>query len=238
MRITAFIICLFLIAFFKINAFAQVDASLFTKEAWKKYCYFPVVDKLTGEDFVCDCMYKGILRDFKPEEISEFLGMSRDEYLEYLDENYDLRYIETGCLGLERNFESRPNRYLEIEKVLVEEGVYLADLTEEGVYYIILEAGSGENPLPGDGNQVKINWEGSFLDGEVFAKSNPENPEVYKLGASQLIKGFDLGLRQFSSGTKGVLIIPPSLGYGSNGQPPLIPGNTVLVFLIEVLDVW
>ena len=87
------------------------------------------------------------------------------------------------------------------------------------------------------GNRVTVNYTGKFLDGKVFDSSvNRGEPFQFVLGAGQVIKGWDEGLVGMKVGGKRILIIPPTLGYGPNDYGP-IPGNSVLIFEVELLKV-
>lgn len=104
---------------------------------------------------------------------------------------------------------------------------------------------------PGDaqkadsGKQVKILYKGSFLDGKVFdTNMDPKSPNnqpmtvtIGVVGQGGVIKGLDEGLRMFGKGGKGRVFIPAMLAYGQNGNPPVIPGYSNIIFDIEVLDV-
>ncbi|KAL7519478.1 hypothetical protein ACHAWF_000242, partial [Thalassiosira exigua] len=59
-------------------------------------------------------------------------------------------------------------------------------------------------------------------------------PATFK--PSQVIKGWTEGLKLLRIGSKARFIIPPSLGYGPNDYGP-IPGNSTLIFDVEILDI-
>lgn len=100
-----------------------------------------------------------------------------------------------------------------------------------------LKIGSGPEAKMGD--TISVNYSGSLDNGTVFdASSNHGGPATFQIGVGQLIKGWDIGIPGMKIGGKRKLIVPPSLGYGSqdigNG---LIPPNSTLVFEVELLAV-
>ncbi|HEY6736220.1 MAG TPA: FKBP-type peptidyl-prolyl cis-trans isomerase [Candidatus Saccharimonadia bacterium] len=87
------------------------------------------------------------------------------------------------------------------------------------------------------GQTVTVNYVGTLTDGTKFDSSYDRNqPFSFKLGAGEVIQGWDQGVAGMKVGGKRKLVIPPSLGYGAqaNGK---IPANSTLVFEVELLDV-
>ncbi|MEO8877796.1 MAG: FKBP-type peptidyl-prolyl cis-trans isomerase [Polyangiaceae bacterium] len=94
--------------------------------------------------------------------------------------------------------------------------------------------GKGTPAKPGD--QVFVNYIGKLTDGKEFDRSKGK-PFSFKLGAGNVIKGWDQGLVGMKPGQKRKLTIPASLAYGARGYPPVIPPNSTLVFDVEMVDI-
>jgi peptidylprolyl isomerase len=62
-------------------------------------------------------------------------------------------------------------------------------------------------------------------------------PFDFDLGAGSVIKGWDQGVAGMKVGGRRKLTIPPDLGYGKTGSPPVIAPNETLVFVVDLLDV-
>jgi len=101
---------------------------------------------------------------------------------------------------------------------------------------IILEPGSGEEAQ--DGDAVTVHYKGTLEDGSKFDSSiDRGKPFVFTLGAGQVIKGWDTGVKGMKVGEKRKLIIPSSLAYGEQGIPGAIPANATLIFEVELLGI-
>ena len=89
------------------------------------------------------------------------------------------------------------------------------------------------------GDTLHMHYTGTLhADGSEFDSSIPRGqPFTFPLGAGRVIKGWDQGLVGMCEGEKRKLIIPPQLGYGASGSPPKIPGDSVLVFEVELLKI-
>ncbi len=107
-------------------------------------------------------------------------------------------------------------------------------VTESGLQYEILKAGEGEKPKATD--TVKVHYKGTFLNGETFDSSYDRNqPAVFPL--NRVIKGWTEGVQLMPVGSKFKFTIPSDLAYGPVGSPPRIPGNAVLQFEVELLEI-
>jgi len=86
------------------------------------------------------------------------------------------------------------------------------------------------------GDFININYEGKLLNDEVFDSNFGENPLSFELGGAQssFIVGFELGLLNLNQNDSATFFIPSIYGYGKDGSPPDIPGNTPLAFTIKV----
>lgn len=104
---------------------------------------------------------------------------------------------------------------------------------ESGLQYKIISEGSGDKPTTED--RVKVHYTGTLIDGTTF-DSSVERGEPAEFGVTQVIKGWTEGLQLMKEGAKYQFFIPSDLAYGPSPRPK-IPGNSVLIFEVELLDV-
>jgi peptidylprolyl isomerase len=97
-----------------------------------------------------------------------------------------------------------------------------------------LETGSGAAAKSGDA--VTVNYVGvNYKTGKEFDASwDRGEPFTFTLGSGQVIPGWEKGVEGMKVGGRRELVIPPALGYGSAGSPPVIPPNETLVFVIDL----
>jgi FKBP-type peptidyl-prolyl cis-trans isomerase FkpA len=109
-------------------------------------------------------------------------------------------------------------------------------VTSSGLKYVDLEIGSGAEAR--SGAVVEVQYTGWLTDGTKFDSSRDRNqPFRFKLGAGQVIKGWDEGVAGMKVGGKRKLTIPPELGYGRQGAGGVIPPGATLIFEVELLGV-
>jgi FKBP-type peptidyl-prolyl cis-trans isomerase FkpA len=103
----------------------------------------------------------------------------------------------------------------------------------------------GSGPAARRGARLTVHYTGWLFDaskpdnkGKQFDSSIGSEPFTFRLGAGDVIRGWDQGFEGMRVKGRRRLIIPPDLGYGSMGTPDgTIPGNAGLVFEMELLDV-
>jgi len=98
-----------------------------------------------------------------------------------------------------------------------------------------LVVGTGATAAVGD--TVTVNYIGTLTNGTKFDSSYDRNqPFSFRIGAGQVIAGWDQGVPGMKVGGKRRLTIPPSLGYGNQANGP-IPANSTLVFDIDMVSI-
>jgi len=108
-------------------------------------------------------------------------------------------------------------------------------VTSSGLQYLDLVKGSGREAHVGE--TASVHYTGWLKDGTKFDSSvDRGQPFSFRLGAGQVIKGWDEGVVGMNIGSKRKLIIPPDLGYGARGAGRVIPPNATLIFDVELLD--
>ena len=140
----------------------------------------------------------------------------------------------------------KTNKFLEVAKSLPDINLakgqkFLADngkkkgvsTLESGLQYIVLEKGTGDQPDLND--TVKVHYEGTLINGEVF-DSSLERDEPASFPVNGVIKGWTEALQLMKEQAKWKLFVPANIAYGETGNGSIGPNET-LIFEVELLEV-
>lgn len=103
---------------------------------------------------------------------------------------------------------------------------------------IIEELVAGTGATAAAGQHVSVHYTGWLTNGQKFDSSKDRNdPFEFRLGAGQVIRGWDEGVQGMNVGGSRKLTIPPELAYGARGAGGVIPPHATLVFEVELLGI-
>jgi FKBP-type peptidyl-prolyl cis-trans isomerase len=131
-----------------------------------------------------------------------------------------------------------------IINLIIINGAVMAEkiTTESGLTYEITKEGSKDANMAKTGQTIKVHYTGWLSDpeggkGRKFDSSlDRGEPFSFPLGMGRVIKGWDEGVEGMKVGEKRVLYIPSKLGYGERGAGSVIPGNSDLIFEVELVE--
>jgi peptidylprolyl isomerase len=97
----------------------------------------------------------------------------------------------------------------------------------------------GKGPAAKVGDPLTVNYVGVFYKGGKEFDNSYDRGQAFplQLGAGQVIPGWDKGLVGMKVGGRRRLIIPPADAYGAAGQPPSIPPNSTLIFIVDLQSI-
>ena len=109
-------------------------------------------------------------------------------------------------------------------------GVDIDKMTRTPSGLLYLDRKIGEGPTATKGAVVGVGYVGWLADGQPFDRSAPGSPIEFPLGRRRVIAGWDEGIEGMKVGGRRLLVIRPSLAYGSESPGAGIPPNATLVF--------
>ncbi len=153
-------------------------------------------------------------------------ALTMDEVKKAMTEMY--KNLHAGRKGDAEKSAKEGLAYLEKNKKKKE-----VHITPSGLQYEILKKGKGKRPKATD--IVKVHYKGTLINGKEFDSSYKRNrPAEFPL--NRVIPGWTEGLQLMNKGAKYRFTIPGDLAYGPRGTSG-IPGNSVLIFEVELLDI-
>jgi peptidylprolyl isomerase len=98
--------------------------------------------------------------------------------------------------------------------------------------------GTGDEAVKG--KNVSVHYVGvAWSNGKQFDASwDRDEAFEFRLGAGQVISGWDNGVAGMKVGGRRQLTIPPDMGYGAHGAGGVIKGGETLVFVVDLLNVF
>jgi FKBP-type peptidyl-prolyl cis-trans isomerase FkpA len=118
-----------------------------------------------------------------------------------------------------------------LDKAAAEKG---ATRTPSGLIITTIKPGTGPSPKATD--KVKVHYHGTLTDGTVF-DSSVQRGQPIELPLNGVIKCWTEALQKMKVGGRAKVVCPSAIAYGEQGRPPVIPGNAVLTFDVELLDI-
>jgi FKBP-type peptidyl-prolyl cis-trans isomerase len=101
--------------------------------------------------------------------------------------------------------------------------------TASGLQYQVIK--KGEGPTPTDADVALVNYKGSLRTGKVF-----DQAQRAPFPVTGVVAGFSEALKLMPRGSTYRIWIPPALGYGAQAQGDTIPGNSLLIFDVDMID--
>ncbi len=188
-----------------------------------------------------DSMYQKVFKQPLPENVGQgslltfnikvFKVRSQEDYLEEQKEHYDQYKKESP--------EAAARRQKEEDKQIqafVEQSGMPYKKTKSGVYYVTLKEGDSDK-YPKKGQTVGFHFQGYLLDGKEFENSYAMGRPVYfPLGSGSVIQGWEDVFPKLEVGSTVQMVVPSHLAYG-NIPKDKIPANSILMFVVEIIDI-
>lgn len=146
---------------------------------------------------------------------------------------------ESGSNQLSEQF-IRANQYMQQRQqdhisAFLERTGWPAQVTPSGLWIVIEKPGMGKRIA--DNSRVSFAFESILLDGTSCYQAPREDPKVITIGKGGVESGVEQGLLHLYEGALAIFLIPPHLAHGNFGDREKIPGNSVLIYHVEVLKV-
>ncbi len=155
---------------------------------------------------------------------------------------HDDKRLTRRDLSVATNKLARINRVLvDQDRTLIEGYIKrhnLEGLKESGTGLFYLVWGEPKGDLVQTGNIVEYSYQITLLDGTLCYKSEKDSPKTFRVGLGGVESGLEQAVLLMRKGQKGKFILPPHLAYGLLGDEKMIPSRSIIVYDIEMLNVY
>ena len=110
-----------------------------------------------------------------------------------------------------------------------------AEMSPSGLWIVVEKPGEGRRIR--ENMRVSYTFQSSLLDGTPCYQASFENPKQITIGTGGVESGVEQGLQNLSDGAEAIFLIPPHLAHGNFGDRVKIPGNSVLIYRLQVIKV-
>lgn len=153
----------------------------------------------------------------------------------YTEQELQAAYVEFQTEMQQKQVTLSKAAEVDSQKFLTENATKPGVVTmASGLQYKITQPGTGKQPTAK--SKVTVHYKGQFVDGKVF-DSSLERGEPVQFALDKVLPGWTEAFPLFKEGTKATLYIPAKLAYGEQGIPGQIPGNSALIFDVELIQV-
>lgn len=108
-------------------------------------------------------------------------------------------------------------------------------VTPSGLQYEVITQGTGPKPKAED--KVRVNYEGTLIDGTIFDSTYTQGGEPVEFVLNGVIQGWTEGIQLMNLGSVYRFYIPSALAYGERGYGERIPPYATLLFKVELLSI-
>ncbi|XP_077995368.1 inactive peptidyl-prolyl cis-trans isomerase FKBP6-like [Glandiceps talaboti] len=151
----------------------------------------------------------------------------------YFDSEDIFKQLNYECSAVDDDSDSDAEDLTPFEKM----GRDMADLTgSEGVLKKMIKGGMGETIPPSSYCKIHYNGYLEYSDEPYDSTRLRNKPQTLKLGEGMCIPGLEIAVASMRKGEFSRFLVKPEYGYGKQGCPPRIPGNTIILFEIELLS--
>jgi peptidylprolyl isomerase len=118
-------------------------------------------------------------------------------------------------------------------------GLDFGDTPEPGAELEVATVKEGDGPTVEVGRSITVSYWGSLYQSkEPFDENySTGRAATFPIGVGRVIPGWDQGIPGLKVGSRIIMSIPADLAYGAEGRPPVIPGNSPLYFVVDIISV-